>query len=63
MIIEYLIFGAGFYIGLALNNPSSFVDADAAALLRGILLCFVFWPIGLIIKLILVIGNPNERRK
>lgn len=63
MIAEYLIFGAGFYIGLALNNPTSFMDVDTAALFRGILLCFIFWPIGLIVKLILLMGESNDRRK
>lgn len=63
MIAEYLIFGAGLYIGLALNSYTSFMDADAGALLRGFLLCFIFWPIGLVIKLIVVIGELNERRK
>jgi len=46
----YLVFGLGFYLGLAIQDPEGFVQADAAAILRGLLLGVVFWPIGLAIK-------------
>lgn len=47
----YALFGAGFYIGLALNNPDSFLEASAVSLIRGLLIGFIFWPIGLVVKL------------
>lgn len=52
IVIAYFSFGAGMYIGLALNNPMSFMDADAASLIRGFLIGFIFWPVGLVVKII-----------
>ena len=52
----YLCIGIGFYLGLSLNNPMSFLDADAAGLIRGFILAVPFWPIGVIIKLIQILA-------
>lgn len=54
-LVNYFVFGLGLYIGLALNNPMSFLDANAAGLIRGFLLAVVFWPIGIVIKLIRIL--------
>lgn len=43
------------YVGMALNNPISFMDANTASLIRGVLLCWILWPIGLITKLIMIL--------
>lgn len=60
-IILYFVFGSGMYLGMALNNPISFLDANAAALIRGLLLCLVFWSVGLIFKIVeILIGDKNE---
>lgn len=59
-MFEYLIFGCGMYVGMALNNPQSFTKADSASLIRGAILCFLIWPIGLISKLIMILLEPNE---
>lgn len=52
IIIIYFIFGAGFYIGLTANNPCSFKNGTTASLIRGFLLGFIFWPVGLIYSII-----------
>jgi hypothetical protein len=49
-MLYYFTFGIGFYIGLALKNPKSFVNANSAAIIRGLLLGVVFWPIGVILE-------------
>lgn len=60
MMYLYFSFGAGLYIGMAIKDPSGFVGATAASLIRGFLLCFVFWPIGLLLKLIeIIIESPD----
>ena len=60
-ITDYLSFGLGMYIGMCLNNPKSFTDADTASLLRGLLLCWILWPLGLITKLIIILTEPSEK--
>jgi hypothetical protein len=35
----------------------SFLDANAAGLIRGFLLGVVFWPIGIVIRLIMILGG------
>ncbi len=60
-LLAYFMFGAGMYVGMALNNPMSFLDANAASLIRGLLICFVFWPIGLIVKLITIMVGTDEK--
>lgn len=57
----YLAIGLGMYIGMYLNNPMSFTNASAASLLRGVLLCWILWPIGLITKLIVIFMEPIEK--
>lgn len=56
-IIMYLIFGAGFYIGLAMNSSMEFLNVPLVGLLRGFILCFLFWPIGLIAKIVMILIN------
>ena len=51
-MVEYFVFGLGLYIGMCINNPTGFVKATAAGLLRGILLCILLWPIGLIVGVV-----------
>ena len=50
----YLAFGLGFYIGM------SVIKADAASLLRGLILAFIAWPVGLIFSVYLAIEELNE---
>lgn len=59
MIGLYFAFGVGFYLGLAVKDPKGFTDADAASLIRGLLLGIVFWPIGLIVQIIFALGELN----
>ena len=47
MIELYLTFGVGFYIGLALNNASSFRNATKIEITRGLVLAIFFWPVAL----------------
>lgn len=54
MIELYIAFGLGMYVGMCLKDPNGFVDADAAGLIRGFLLCCVFWPLGLLLQLIII---------
>lgn len=54
-MLEYLIFGAGFYIGMCAKDPSGFIDADLASIIRGLLIGLVFWPIGLTVQIIFAI--------
>jgi hypothetical protein len=54
---HYLVFGIGFYIGAAIKDPQGFSDADAASLIRGLIIGILFWPIGLIIQLICVMRD------
>jgi hypothetical protein len=56
-LVLYFTFGVGLYIGLTLNNPMSFLKASAAAIIRGLLLGIVFWPIGIIIKIVMIMTN------
>lgn len=51
----YLTFGAGMYVGMCLKNPLGFVKADAASLIRGLILGIPFWPVGMIIQLIWIL--------
>lgn len=60
VLISYLSFGAGMYIGMALNNPMSFMKANSASLIRGVLLCFLFWPVGLVAKIVLIMLDKYE---
>lgn len=57
LIILYFVFGAGLYTGLTLNNPMSFVDASLASLLRGLLLGFIVWPVGIIVQVVLILTD------
>lgn len=50
LIYSYLVFGLGFYVGLALNNLESFSRADTLSIIRGFLVGCIFWPIGIILK-------------
>jgi hypothetical protein len=56
----YFTFGLGFYIGLVAKEPEGFVEAKTAALLRGLLLGIVFWPIGLIVQVVFAIMKLSE---
>lgn len=47
IFVNYLIFGLGFYIGLCLSNLETFDDTDFIDGVRGFLLGFVFWPVGI----------------
>lgn len=62
MIGLYFAFGLGFYIGLAVKDPHGFVDASAAALIRGLLLGIVFWPIGLIVQVVFALLVPKKKK-
>lgn len=59
--------GVGFYLGLAVKNPIGFVEADAAALIRGFLLGIPFWPVGFTYLLIMILTEDpkpiKSRRK
>jgi hypothetical protein len=59
----YFTFGVGFYIGLVAKEPEGFVSANAAALLRGILLGIVFWPIGLIVQVVFAIFKLSDAER
>jgi hypothetical protein len=52
---HYLAIGVGMYAGMCLKDPSGFVKADAASLLRGLIIGIPFWPIGVIIQLIWIL--------
>lgn len=52
ILVWYFSFGIGFYVGMCVKDPWGFVDASVAAILRGLLLGIVFWPIGLIIQVV-----------
>ena len=56
----YLAFGLGFYIGMSVKDPTGFIKADAASLLRGLILAFIAWPVGLIFSVYLAIEELNE---
>lgn len=58
---EYLAFGLGFYIGLALKNPEGFIKADAASLVRGLIIGILIWPIGVIVETVWAIQRLNEK--
>lgn len=60
LICLYFSFGCGFYIGTSVARVASFVSADLASLLRGILLGLVFWPIGLIIQTIYAVDESRR---
>ncbi len=53
----YFTFGLGLYLGLALKDPKGFLKADAAGLMRGLILGILFWPIGLIVQVLFVIDQ------
>lgn len=59
----YLALGVGFYIGLALKDPTGFIEATAASLLRGVLIGIFFWPIGMILEVIMALENLKPPRK
>jgi hypothetical protein len=59
----YLIFGIGFYIGLALKDTRSFLNANIESILRGLLLGIIFWPIGLIIQIVFAIQDLKPKNK
>lgn len=60
MIEFYFAFGIGFYIGLCSKDPRGFVNASAAAILRGLLLGILFWPIGLIVRTVWAINELSK---
>jgi len=62
MIALYFAVGIGFYLGLALKDPKGFINADSAAIIRGLLLGVVFWPIGMIVQTYLSIEALNEKK-
>lgn len=51
-ISHYIFFGLGFYTGMSLKEPATFIHADTASIIRGFLLGILFWPIGLIIQVV-----------
>lgn len=60
MIELYFAIGAGFYLGLAMNNVESFkTNTPVIYILGGILLGFVFWPIGVIVKITLIVTEKE----
>ena len=59
-MILYLTFGLGFYIGMALQNPTSFTNADTASLLRGLILGVLAWPIGVMYQLYVVLDKMKK---
>ena len=54
-LLGYLLLGIGFYIGMVLNNHKTFIGAPTSSVINGLLLGLVFWPIGMVVKLIMVI--------
>ena len=56
-LILYFTFGLGLYIGLALNNPMSFLDANASGLIRGLILGILLWPICIIIRIVMILTD------
>jgi len=58
----YFSVGVGFYIGLSLHNPKGFINANAAALIRGFLLGVPFWPIGLTYLLIKIVTTMEKEQ-
>lgn len=58
-LTHYLAIGTGFYVGTALGNLSSFVNASLAGLFRGLLVGFVAWPIGVILQLIFAVKDEE----
>lgn len=62
MIVTYLYIGLGFYLGLAASNPKSFGTSDLSGLIRGILMGFLFWPIGIMFKIALFVYELKEKR-
>lgn len=60
MIAIYFAAGIGFYIGIAMKDPKSFVKADMASLLRGLLLGLVAWPLGMVVQLYFCMEEMNQ---
>lgn len=56
----YLAFGLGFYIGMSVKDPTGFLQANPAGLIRGLILGFIVWPVGLIFSVYLAIEELNE---
>jgi uncharacterized membrane protein (DUF373 family) len=44
----YIIFGLGFYLGLAMFARETFYKASVFSIIKGIILGIVLWPIGMI---------------
>lgn len=56
ILIAYIFTGIGFYFGLCLKNIKAFQYATTADIIRGLLLGLIFWPVGLVVQLIFVLG-------
>jgi hypothetical protein len=67
-LVCWFSIGIGFYLGQWMNNPLGWLEATAAGLIRGVLICIPFWPIGIVIKIVQIMTEPetfksNSRRK
>jgi hypothetical protein len=60
-VSEYFIFGAGFYVGMCSMNPVGFVEAPLVGIIRGLLIGFVLWPVGLIWNVVVAIDELKDR--
>lgn len=59
----YLVFGFGFYLGLALKDPKGFINADVDSMTRGMFLGILFWPVGLIVQTHWAINKLSEPKE
>jgi hypothetical protein len=48
-LFAYILFGFGFYIGLALSRTDSFKNQSISSVLKGFILGFLFWPLAIVL--------------
>jgi len=51
MIIEYFIFGLGFYTGVAILKRDTYKDASFGSVARGLIFGVLLWPIAMYVIL------------
>ncbi len=59
-IYLYLLFGLGIYFGMALNNTKSFKEAKIIHIFNGLVICWLLWPIGVLLKVLIIWFDDYE---